>query len=142
MNSIFKSMGASGAAFNLKNVLTELFEDLREYLNAQGIDIPVKWLPVLKSLSDGQCRTIGQLANELSYSHVAVVKLIKDMNSAEEIWIEIIKDESDRRKKIIGLSDLGIEKIEMLLPALESYSLKPYLKSKGLNPKLLLFAHN
>lgn len=94
--------------------LGELFaEQSAQIYAAYGIDIQPKWFPVYYALSNGEEKSITEIAAEIGHSHPSVSTIVKEMK--KEDLIDTGTSKSDGRKNLVKLSEAGLsinEKIQ------------------------------
>ncbi|GAB3918881.1 bifunctional helix-turn-helix transcriptional regulator/GNAT family N-acetyltransferase [Larkinella terrae] len=92
-----------------------------------GIDFDPKWFTLFYLLSRKPPLSVTEIADELGFSHPAIIQLAKELELAGLIRSE--KSGKDSRKRLLSLSDKGRE----LLPELE----KIWQAINELNTKLI-----
>jgi len=79
-----------------------------------GVDFEPKWFPVIYTLHLKPVLGVVELANEIGYSHPSTISLLKELEKKK--FIRSSKDKTDERKRIIQLTDKGLEIVEQIKP--------------------------
>jgi DNA-binding MarR family transcriptional regulator len=79
-----------------------------------GVDFEPKWFPVIYTLHLKPVLGVMELANEIGYSHPSTISLLKELEKKK--LIRSGKDKTDERKRIIQLTDKGLEMVEQIKP--------------------------
>jgi len=113
MANIFDRTGVMAIGTRLRMLSERVTSEAERIYDLYDVDIKMKWYPVVFSLlEDKEVKTVTQIANEIGHSHVSVVKIVKEMSKAGFLIEQ--KDEFDKRKTNIRLSELGKEKVKNL----------------------------
>lgn len=80
-------------------------EDAANIYQLYNIDMQPKWFPVFYSLSQGEEKTITELAKAIGHSHPSVSKIIGEM--LKKGYVKESRDKEDGRRNVISLSDAG-----------------------------------
>lgn len=111
--NIYERAGKMALGSRLRR-LGELFaEQSAQIYAAYGIDIQPKWFPVYYALSNGEEKSITEIAAEIGHSHPSVSTIVKEMK--KEDLIDTGTSKSDGRKNLVKLSEAGLsinEKIQ------------------------------
>ncbi len=103
--NFFEQVGKLAIGSRLRRLSEHMTDNAAQVYKMYGIDLKPKWFPVYYLLSDGQQRTITEIAAEIGHSHPFVSKIINEM-SAKGFVIEK-KDSKDGRKNVVRLSKKG-----------------------------------
>jgi DNA-binding MarR family transcriptional regulator len=79
-----------------------------------GVDFEPKWFPVIYTLHLKPVLGVVELANEIGYSHPSTISLLKELEKKK--LIRSSKDKTDERKRIIQLTNKGLEVVEQVKP--------------------------
>ena len=79
-----------------------------------GVDFEPKWFPVIYTLHLKPVLGVVELANEIGYSHPSTISLLKELEKRKLIISS--KDKTDERKRIIQLTNKGLEVVEQVKP--------------------------
>src|ERR1700741_3213821 len=90
-------------AYLLAQANREINRQLEARLSAEGV--PVEQWRILKVLSDGNGRSMGELAERALLNHPTLTKTIDRMVADSLVYR--ISDPADRRKVLIFISDRG-----------------------------------
>lgn len=94
-------------------ILTEtITEDAAQIYTLYGIDMQPKWFPVFYLLSQGNGKTITEIAREIGHSHPSVSKIIREM--AAKGLVNEKRETEDARRNMVCLSPTGREIIEKI----------------------------
>jgi len=98
--------------------LQRLSEQIRKdgllIYKSYGVDFEPKWFPVIYTLHLKPVLGVVELANEIGYSHPSTISLLKELEKKK--LIRSLKDKTDERKRIIQLTDKGLEVVELVKP--------------------------
>jgi MarR family transcriptional regulator, repressor for mepA len=98
--------------------LQRLSEQIRKdgllIYKSYGVDFEPKWFPVIYTLHLKQVLGVVELANEIGYSHPSTISLLKELEKKK--LIRSSKDKTDERKRIIQLTNKGLELVEQIKP--------------------------
>jgi MarR family transcriptional repressor of mepA len=98
--------------------LQRLSEQIRKdgllIYKSYGVDFEPKWFPVIYTLHLKPVLGVVELANEIGYSHPSTIVLLKELEKKK--LIRSSKDKTDERKRIIQLTDKGLEVVELIKP--------------------------
>ncbi len=108
MSSFFQKTGPMAIATRMRMLSERMTKDAEKICNLYNVDIKLKWYPVFFVLKQSDTPlTVTQIAEQIEISHVAVVKIVKEMSKAS-LLVET-KDDNDGRKTNIILSQKGEE---------------------------------
>jgi len=79
-----------------------------------GVDFEPKWFPVIYTLHLKQVLSVMDLAHEIGYTHPSTISLLKELEKKK--LIRSSRDKTDERKRIIQLTDKGLELVEQIKP--------------------------
>lgn len=94
----------------LDPVVDRLYEDAVPGMRA-------RYYPLLRSLADGSCKTIGELAAEASVSQPAMTQTAGQMIN---VGLLTHVETEDRRRRTLRLSPKGHEAVQRLLPTVHA----------------------
>lgn len=103
----FNTVGKMAIGSRLRLLTDKITEDAAQVYGMYGISMQPKWFPVFYVLSQGENKTITEIAKEIGHSHVSVSKIVKEM--VQKGFIKEKKDKTDGRKTLVGLSPKGME---------------------------------
>ena len=108
MSNFFQQTGPMAIATRMRMLSERMTKDAEKICGLYNVDIKLKWYPVFFVLKQSDTpMTVTQIAEQIEISHVAVVKIVKEMSKAS-LLIET-KDDNDGRKTNIVLSQKGEE---------------------------------
>lgn len=116
MNSIDQS-GILAISTRLQRISDRLRKDGLQIYKENGIDFEPKWFPVIYTLKDKPCLSIGEIAAEIGYAHPSTISLLKELE--KEKLILSTKDKNDDRKRLIQLTPKAEELINQMKPVWE-----------------------
>lgn len=108
MNSIDQS-GILAISTRLQRISDRLRKDGMQIYKENGIDFEPKWFPVIYTLKDKRCLSIGEIAAEIGYAHPSTISLLKELEKEKLVFST--KDKKDDRKRLIQLT----QKAEVLI---------------------------
>jgi len=90
----------------LRRLSEMLTEQAKHVYELYDIDMQPKWLPVFYVLSEGQEKSITQIAQEIGHSHPSVSIIVKEM--MKKGIVEESLNKSDGRKNFVKITDIGL----------------------------------
>lgn len=103
-----------GFGSRIKRLSDTLMRDVKRVYKSLYIDFDPYLFPIFKTISDEQQTSVGDLSEVLQISQPAVTQFINTLKKKELVLIAA--DEHDRRKKLISLSEKGVQLTERLQP--------------------------
>ncbi len=103
----FEKVGTVAIGSRLRMLTEKITEDASNIYKLYHIDMQPKWFPVFYVISQGEEKTVTQIAKEIGHSHPSVSKIVTEM-SKEGLIIEK-KDRADGRRTLVKLSKKGME---------------------------------
>ncbi|WP_343521929.1 bifunctional helix-turn-helix transcriptional regulator/GNAT family N-acetyltransferase [Pedobacter sp.] len=101
----FEQTGKVAIGSRLRMLTDKVTEDAANIYQLYNIDMQPKWFPVFYSLSQGEEKTITELAKLIGHSHPSVSKMIGEM--LKKGYVKESRDKEDGRRNVISLSDAG-----------------------------------
>lgn len=108
-----KDLGYKALDSRFKRISDRMAHDVRKLYKELNIDIEPNWYLVFMLLQKKGEISMVTIADSLGYAHPSIVALVKKM--AEKDYVNIKKDQVDKRKQLISLSPKAIK----MLPQLE-----------------------
>lgn len=116
MNIIDES-GILAISTRLQRLSEQLRKDGAQIYKAYGIVFEPKWFPVIYTLYHKEMLSVVEIANEIGYTHPSTISLLKELEKQKLIRSK--KDKIDERRRMILLTDKGLELIEQMKPVWE-----------------------
>lgn len=116
MNIIDES-GILAISTRLQRLSEQLRKDGAQIYKAYNIAFEPKWFPVIYTLYHKEVLSVVEIANEIGYTHPSTISLLKELEKQKLIRSK--KDKIDERKRLILLTDKGLELIEQMKPVWE-----------------------
>lgn len=113
MNSIDQS-GILAISTRLQRISDRLRKDGLQIYKENGIDFEPKWFPVIYTLNEKPCLSVGEIASEIGYAHPSTISLLKELEKQKLIFS--VKDKNDDRKRLIQLTPEAEELIKKMKP--------------------------
>lgn len=113
MNVINQS-GILAISTRLQRLADQIRKDGLQIYKSNGIDFEPKWFPVIYTLHQKSTLSVVEIANEIGYSHPSTISLLKELEKKKLIRSK--KDKSDERKRLLLLTDKGIELVTQMQP--------------------------
>ena len=101
----FEQTGKVAIGSRLRMLTDKVTEDAANIYQLYNIDMQPKWFPVFYSLSQGEEKTITELAKAIGHSHPSVSKIIGEM--LKKGYVKESRDKEDGRRNVISLTDAG-----------------------------------
>jgi len=112
-NDFIRELAFKGFTARVKRLSDQLLYDARKLYEEINIGIEPNWHLVFLLLKKEKELTVTEIAQQLGFSHPAIIKIIKKMK--EQGFVQSTLDTKDNRRQPIQLTDKGINN----LPALE-----------------------
>ncbi len=128
---IIKQLGGIALGSRLKRLSDLFMHDIDLIYKKLNINFEPRWFALTSYLYDYGDTSILELADSLKFSHPAVVQIVNQM--LKKKLVEAYKDKTDKRKRMIKLSDKGKELFESINPLLGEIndSVKEIIQSTG-----------
>lgn len=104
--SFFNKTGKMAIGSRLRMLTEMITEDAANIYKLYDTDMQPKWFPVFYVLSQGEAKTITDVAKEIRHSHPSVSKIIREMVK-HDLALEK-KDKTDGRRNMVSLSPKGL----------------------------------
>ena len=133
MNDKIKELGEIALGSRLKRLSDRFMDDVARIYRMHQSEFEPRWFTLTHLLYNSGRMSVLDIAGALKLTHPAVVQFINEMS--KKGLISSGKDESDKRKRMVELSDKGrkmFESIMPVLPVIES-SVKELIDSTGYN---------
>lgn len=101
----FEQTGKVAIGSRLRMLTDKVTEDAANIYKLYDIDMQPKWFPVFYSLSQGEEKTITELAKAIGHSHPSVSKIIGEM--LKKGYVQESRDKADGRRNVVSLTDAG-----------------------------------
>jgi DNA-binding MarR family transcriptional regulator len=101
---IVASLGHLTLGSRLKRLGERLQGETTRFIQAQGIDLPSSWFPLLAALDRGEA-TVGELAEALGVSQPGVTRSVA--NLAGIGLVQVATGDADRRRRTVRLTGEG-----------------------------------
>ncbi|MBM7503085.1 MarR family winged helix-turn-helix transcriptional regulator [Agromyces aurantiacus] len=106
---VVATLGHLALGTRLKRLGERLQAETTRFIQAQGVDLPSSWFPLLAAL-DRRESTVGELAAALGVSQPGVTR--SATNLARLRLVEIATGDTDRRRRTIRLTPEGAALVE------------------------------
>jgi DNA-binding MarR family transcriptional regulator/predicted GNAT family N-acyltransferase len=103
--NFFDQVGKMAIGSRLRLLTERITEDAAQLYKAYEVDLKPKWWPVFYALSDGQSKTITDIAKTIGHSHPSVSKIISEM--VKKGLVKEKKDKADGRRNMVSLTNAG-----------------------------------
>ncbi len=108
-----EKLGELALASRLRRLSDVFMQDTERIYRNLNLEFEPKWFPVFYALSEKGPLSIMAISEELEVSHPGVIQIIKELEKSGLVFSE--KDASDNRKRMVALSEKGLE----ILPRLQ-----------------------
>ncbi len=102
---LFEKTGKIALGSRLRYMASNITEEATRLHELYQIDFAPKWFPVFFILSEGDSKTITEIATEIGHSQPSVTKIVKEMIKAG--LLEDNLRSTDKRRNMVGLTDKG-----------------------------------
>ena len=103
--NFFETVGKMAIGSRLRLLTERITEDAAQMYKLYNIDLQPKWWPVFYVLSNGETKTITEIAAAIGHSHPSVSKIITEM--IKKGLVKDKKDKADGRRNMVGLTAKG-----------------------------------
>ncbi len=108
-------------ATRFRRISEKLYVDGNKIYKDAGIDFKTSWFSVYYVLALSESpKTVMQIAQQIDFSHITVKNVLRELENAE--LINIIPNPTDKRSKLISLSDKGTYFMRQLKPTWLSFA--------------------
>lgn len=113
----YEKTGKMALGSRLRRLSEQVTEQAAGIYNLYGVDLQPKWFPVFYSLSEGEEKSITDIAREIGHTHPSVSQIVKEMVS----WGYILekKGAADGRKNFVVLTEAGRKVLDKLQDQIE-----------------------
>ena len=101
----FNQVGKMAIGSRLRMLTEKITEDAARIYKLYDISMNPKWFPVFYILSQGEAKTITDIAKEIGHSHPSVSKIISEMS--KQGLVAEKKDKDDGRRNMVSLTAKG-----------------------------------
>jgi DNA-binding MarR family transcriptional regulator/GNAT superfamily N-acetyltransferase len=105
----------------LRRLSEQVTEQAAGIYNLYGVDLQPKWFPVFYSLSEGEEKSITDIAREIGHTHPSVSQIVREMVSRGYILEK--KGATDARKNFVVLSEAGLKVRDKMQHQLEDVTM-------------------
>ena len=102
---VIASLGYLALGSRMRRLTDMMWRDVTSIYAQRGIDFEPRWFPVYYLLSQGEARTISEIARELDYTHPAVVQIANAMQKRGLISSSV--QAGDKRTRALALTKQG-----------------------------------
>lgn len=107
-------------ATRLKRLSEHLYDTVDQIYRDLNCEMQSRWFPVVFLLNQSSPMGITEIADQLAQTHSAISQISRKLEKTG--WIESIADPEDSRRRMLKLSDYGIEQVEKLRPVWQAIS--------------------
>lgn len=108
-----ENLGQNGFTARIKRISELLIYDARKIYKSLNLEIEPNWHLVFLLLKREKQLTVTQIAQQLNFSHPAIIKIVKQMK--KKGYLQSTTDSNDARRQLLQLT----KKSEKELPVLE-----------------------
>ena len=115
MTGILEKLGYLAGASRFRRISEKLYIDGDKIYKEAGLDFKASWFSVYYVLAKSrQPQTVMDITNQIAFSHITVKNIVKELD--KEKLIDISPNPTDKRSKLISLSDKGFDLLKKLEP--------------------------
>lgn len=104
--NFYNKTGKMALGSRLRRLSEMLTEQAKHVYELYDIDMQPKWLPVFYVLSEGEEKSITQIAQEIGHSHPSVSIIVKEM--IKKGLVKESPNKADGRKNYVKITDAGL----------------------------------
>jgi len=108
----YDKVGTVAIGSRLRMLTEKITEDAANIYKLYHIEMQPKWFPVFYVISQGEEKTVTEIAREIGHSHPSVSKIVSEMCKGGLIIEK--KDKADGRRTLVKLSKKGLEITEKI----------------------------
>jgi DNA-binding MarR family transcriptional regulator len=101
----------------LKRISSQFQQDVLSIYAQQGIRFELSWFPVFYILRQKGEYSVTRLASELEVSHPALIQVLMVLEN--ENYVSFSTDKTDKRKRVVRLTNKGRELLKQVEPIWE-----------------------
>jgi DNA-binding MarR family transcriptional regulator/GNAT superfamily N-acetyltransferase len=133
MNDKIKELGEIALGSRLKRLSDRFMDDVARIYRMRQSEFEPRWFTLTYLLYNSGRMSVLDIAGALKLTHPAVVQFINEMS--KKGLISSAKDETDKRKRMVELSEKGKEMFESVMPVLPviESAVKELIDSTGYN---------
>lgn len=120
MTYLYTSAGPKSIGTRLRQLSEQLTGAAHDLYTTYGINIEPKWWPIFYCLSEKSWNQVGELAEKIGHSHVAVSRTVKEMAKAG--LVRTRASTTDGRVTEVSLTVKGRDLIHAIQPQYEDIS--------------------
>jgi DNA-binding MarR family transcriptional regulator/GNAT superfamily N-acetyltransferase len=105
MMNFYDKTGKKAIGSRLRRLSELVTQQSAKVYEMYQVDLQPKWFPVFFSLSEGQAKSITEIAVEIGHSHPSVSTIVKEM--VKKGYVTEQKGASDGRRNVIALTANG-----------------------------------
>ena len=120
MSYLYTSAGPMSIGTRLRQLSEQLGGEARTVFHSYGVHIEPKWWPIFYCLSDHNWNQVGELADKIGHSHVAVSRTVKEMVNAG--LVRTRASATDGRVTEVSLTVKGRDLVHTIQPQYEDVS--------------------
>lgn len=103
----YDKVGTIALGSRLRRLGERLTDEATQIYTLYDIGLQPSWFPVFYMLSQGEEKSISQIAVEIGHSQPSVSKIVREM--AKRGLVSERKGTYDKRKNVVSLSDAGVQ---------------------------------
>jgi DNA-binding MarR family transcriptional regulator/N-acetylglutamate synthase-like GNAT family acetyltransferase len=113
----YEKTGKMALGSRLRRLSEQVTEQAAGIYDLYEVDLQPKWFPVFYSLSEGQEKSITDIAREIGHTHPSVSQIVREMG--KKGYITENKGKADGRKNFVVLSEAGRNMMEKMQHQIE-----------------------
>jgi DNA-binding MarR family transcriptional regulator/GNAT superfamily N-acetyltransferase len=122
MSEIIQKLGFLAGGSRFRRIYEKLQIDGDKVYKEAGLSFKSSWFPVYYVLSNSkQPQTVMEITDRIAFSHITVKNIVKELEI--EKLIKIVPNPTDKRSKLISLTEKGINLLKLLKPIWHAFSI-------------------
>ncbi len=113
----YEHTGKMALGSRLRRLSEQISEQAAGIYELYHVDLQPKWFPVFYALSEGNGKSITEIAKEIGHTHPSVSQIVREMSAKGYITEKKVKE--DGRKNFVILTTKGRELRSRMQPQLE-----------------------
>jgi DNA-binding MarR family transcriptional regulator len=113
-DNYYEKLGQLILGSRLRKLSERLMLEMGNIYKSRNIEFEPGWFHIMYLLSENEKMSITQISEMLQVSHPSVIQVVGVLEKRDIVKISI--DSSDKRKRMVELSDNGISLLERIKP--------------------------
>ena len=113
----YEKTGKMALGSRLRRLSEAITEQAASIYQLYQVDLQPKWFPVFYALSEGDNKSITDIAREIGHTHPSVSQIVREMTAKG--YLTSVPHSPDGRKNFVALSDKGRKTMDQMQDQLQ-----------------------